>query len=110
MRDAEKLGVRNWRIKAKDRDGWRRLLELAKTAWVVVPGSEWVGERYFLQAPIQVIVPLIHNPFSSSREECKANMCFLQVPHSLNTSDDEWRHRGCISAIINCRLFCSIPM
>jgi hypothetical protein len=31
MRDAERLGVRNWRIKAKDRGGWRRLLELAKT-------------------------------------------------------------------------------
>jgi hypothetical protein len=30
MRDAEKLGVRNWRIKARDRDGWRRLLESAK--------------------------------------------------------------------------------
>jgi hypothetical protein len=31
MRDAEKLGVRNWKIKARDRDGWRRLLESAKT-------------------------------------------------------------------------------
>ena len=31
MRDAERLGVRNWRSKAKDRDGWRRLLESAKT-------------------------------------------------------------------------------
>ena len=31
MRDAERLGVRNWRIKAKERDGWRRLLESAKT-------------------------------------------------------------------------------
>jgi len=31
MRDAERLGVRNWRIKAKDRDGWRRLLESDKT-------------------------------------------------------------------------------
>jgi len=31
MRDAEKLGVRNWKSKAKDRDGWRRLLESAKT-------------------------------------------------------------------------------
>jgi hypothetical protein len=30
MRDAERLGVRNWRSKAKDRVGWRRLLELAK--------------------------------------------------------------------------------
>jgi len=27
MRDAERLGVRNWWIKAKDRDGWRQLLE-----------------------------------------------------------------------------------
>ena len=31
MRDAERLGVRNWRIKAKGRDGWRRLLESFKT-------------------------------------------------------------------------------
>jgi len=31
MRDAERLGIRNWRIKAKERDGWRRLLESAKT-------------------------------------------------------------------------------
>ena len=31
MMDAEKLGVRNWKSKAKDRDGWRRLLESAKT-------------------------------------------------------------------------------
>ena len=31
MRDAEKLGFRNWRTKARDRDGWRRLLESAKT-------------------------------------------------------------------------------
>jgi len=31
MRDAERLGVRNWRIKTKDRDGWRQLLESAKT-------------------------------------------------------------------------------
>jgi hypothetical protein len=30
MRDAEKMGVSNWRSKAKDRDGWRRLLESAK--------------------------------------------------------------------------------
>jgi hypothetical protein len=30
-KDAERLGVRNWRIKASDRDGWRRLLESAKT-------------------------------------------------------------------------------
>jgi len=30
MRDAEGLGVRNWRIKSKDRNGWRRLLESAK--------------------------------------------------------------------------------
>jgi hypothetical protein len=31
MRDAERLRVRNWKSKAKDRDGWRRLLESAKT-------------------------------------------------------------------------------
>jgi hypothetical protein len=31
MRDAKRLGVRNWRIKARDRDGWRCLLESAKT-------------------------------------------------------------------------------
>jgi hypothetical protein len=31
MRDAERLGIRNWRIKARDRDGWRHILELAKT-------------------------------------------------------------------------------
>jgi hypothetical protein len=31
MRDAERLGVRNLNIKVKDRDGWRRLLESAKT-------------------------------------------------------------------------------
>ena len=31
MRDAERLGVRNWRTKVRDRDGWRRLLESAKT-------------------------------------------------------------------------------
>ena len=31
MRDAERLGVGNWKSKAKDRDGWRRLLESAKT-------------------------------------------------------------------------------
>jgi len=31
MRDAERLGVRNWRIKTKDRDDWRRLLESSKS-------------------------------------------------------------------------------
>jgi hypothetical protein len=30
-KDSESLGVRDWRIKARDRDGWRRLLESAKT-------------------------------------------------------------------------------
>ena len=30
-RDAERLRVRNWRIKARERDGWRRFLESAKT-------------------------------------------------------------------------------
>jgi len=29
--DAEKLGVRNWRARARDRDDWRRLLESAET-------------------------------------------------------------------------------
>jgi len=37
-RDAQRLGVRNWRIKAMDRDDWRRFLDSAKTAWVVAPG------------------------------------------------------------------------
>jgi hypothetical protein len=31
MKDAEKLGVRNWRTMTRDSDGWRRLLESAKT-------------------------------------------------------------------------------
>jgi hypothetical protein len=31
MRNAERLGVRNWKSKVKDRDGWRRLIESAKT-------------------------------------------------------------------------------
>jgi hypothetical protein len=31
MRDAERLVVRNWRIRTKDRDGWGRFLESAKT-------------------------------------------------------------------------------
>jgi hypothetical protein len=31
MRDAERLGIRNWRTKARDRDGWRLILESAKT-------------------------------------------------------------------------------
>jgi hypothetical protein len=31
MKGAERLGVRDWRIRARDRDGWRRLLESAKT-------------------------------------------------------------------------------
>ena len=30
MRDAEWPGVRNVKIKVEDRDGWRRLLDLAK--------------------------------------------------------------------------------
>jgi len=30
MRDAERLGVRNWKNNAKDGDGWRRILESAK--------------------------------------------------------------------------------
>jgi hypothetical protein len=44
MRDAERLGVRNRRINARDKDVWRCLLELAKTlpAWVVALGSEGV--------------------------------------------------------------------
>jgi hypothetical protein len=35
MRDAERLEIRNWRSKDKDRDGWRRLLESAKTLHVL---------------------------------------------------------------------------
>jgi hypothetical protein len=35
MRDVERLGVRNWKSKAKERDGWRRLLESAKTLHVL---------------------------------------------------------------------------
>ena len=31
MRDAERLGIRNWRTMARDRGGWKRLLESAKT-------------------------------------------------------------------------------
>jgi len=31
MRDAERLGVRNWKSSAKGRDGWRRPLESGKT-------------------------------------------------------------------------------
>jgi len=31
MKDAEKLGVRNWRARVRDRDDWRRLPESAKT-------------------------------------------------------------------------------
>jgi hypothetical protein len=31
MRDAQRLRIRNWRIKVRDRDGWRCILELAKT-------------------------------------------------------------------------------
>ena len=31
MRDVERLGVRTCRTKARDRDGWRRLIESAKT-------------------------------------------------------------------------------
>jgi hypothetical protein len=44
MRDAERLGVRNWRIKARDRNGWKRLLESAKTLHVLwrLGVSEWV--------------------------------------------------------------------
>jgi len=30
-KDAEKLGVRNWRVRGRDRDDWRWLLESAKT-------------------------------------------------------------------------------
>ena len=30
-KDAERLGVRNWGTKVRDRDGWRRVLESAKT-------------------------------------------------------------------------------
>jgi hypothetical protein len=36
MRDAERLRVRNWRIKAKDREGWRGHSESDKTSTCVV--------------------------------------------------------------------------
>jgi hypothetical protein len=36
MSVAQRLGIRNWGIKARDRD----ILELAKTTLVVVPGSK----------------------------------------------------------------------
>jgi hypothetical protein len=35
IKDAEKLGDRNWRTMARDRDGWRRILESAKTLHVL---------------------------------------------------------------------------
>jgi hypothetical protein len=31
MREAERLGIINWGTKARDRDGWRLILESAKT-------------------------------------------------------------------------------
>jgi hypothetical protein len=31
MGDAERLEIGNWKIKARDRDGWRLILESAKT-------------------------------------------------------------------------------
>jgi hypothetical protein len=31
MGGSERLGIRNWRIKTRDRDGWRLILESAKT-------------------------------------------------------------------------------
>jgi hypothetical protein len=30
-KDEERLGIRNWRTKAMDRDGWRLVIESAKT-------------------------------------------------------------------------------
>ena len=30
-RDAESLGIRNWRTRAMDRDGWRLVTELVRT-------------------------------------------------------------------------------
>jgi hypothetical protein len=30
-KDAERLGIRNWMTKAMDRDGWRIMIESAKT-------------------------------------------------------------------------------
>jgi len=32
-KDAEKLGIRNWRTRARDRDDWRGLRESAKTLY-----------------------------------------------------------------------------
>jgi hypothetical protein len=31
MRDVERLEIRDWRIKARDTDGWKRILESAKS-------------------------------------------------------------------------------
>jgi hypothetical protein len=39
MRDAERLGIRNWRIKARDRDGGI-FLSRPNPTWVVAPGSK----------------------------------------------------------------------
>jgi hypothetical protein len=55
MRDAEKLGVRNWRIKARDRDGWRRLLESAKTLLLLFCRARWLIPPDVPQ-PVRLIV------------------------------------------------------
>jgi hypothetical protein len=56
MRDAERLGVKNWRSKAKDRDGWRRLLESAKTlhGLYCLGVSEFLGDKLYVPAPVLV--------------------------------------------------------
>jgi hypothetical protein len=44
-KDAEKLGIRNWRTRTRDRDGWRRLLEVAKPC-MGCSACEWMTELY----------------------------------------------------------------
>jgi hypothetical protein len=50
-KDAERLGVRNWRIKARDRDGWRRLLASAKTLHELQRLGGWMDMRYIKLIP-----------------------------------------------------------
>jgi hypothetical protein len=43
-KNAERLGVRNWRIKARDRDGWRRYLSRPRPCM----GCAWVDGWIFV--------------------------------------------------------------